>query len=268
VPDSQPILKVEDVHTYYGPLHVLKGVNYDLYEGEIVCLLGGNASGKSTTMKTVVGLVKPTRGQVIFQGERIDRLDTSEIIARGIAVVPEARRLFPRMTVGENLELGAFVRRRDHAGMAADRERVFGLFPRLAERRHQLAGTLSGGEQQMLAMGRALMSRPKLLCMDEPSMGLAPQLVDQVFDVIEAINKQGTTIFVVEQNANMALSIAHRGFVLQTGQVVLSGPASELLGTELIRRAYLGETTLAADGDGGTTVADQRGVAAGPGDRS
>jgi branched-chain amino acid transport system ATP-binding protein len=242
----EPILKVEDVHTYYGPIHVLKGVNYDLYEGEIVCLLGGNASGKSTTMKTVLGIVKPTQGTVTFKGERIDTLDTSQIIQRGIAVVPEARRIFPRMTVLENLELGAFVRRSDQKGMRDDRDRVMGLFPRLKERRTQLAGTLSGGEQQMLAMGRALMSRPKLLCMDEPSMGLAPQLVEQVFDVIQEINRQGTTIFVVEQNANMALSIANRGFVLQTGQVVLSGPASELLGTELIRRAYLGETWTAA----------------------
>ena len=250
----EPLLKVQDVHTYYGPLHVLKGVNYDLYEGEIVCLLGGNASGKSTTMKTVLGLVKPTQGQVIYNGERIDTLDTSAIIGRGIAVVPEARRIFPRMSVFENLELGAFVRRSDRAGMQSDRERVFQLFPRLADRRTQLAGTLSGGEQQMLAMGRALMSRPKLLCMDEPSMGLAPNLVDQVFDVIQAINKQGTTIFVVEQNANMALSIAHRGFVLQTGQVVLSGPASELLGTELIRKAYLGETW-SADGAPAATPA-------------
>jgi branched-chain amino acid transport system ATP-binding protein len=243
----EPFLKVQDVHTYYGPIHVLKGVNYELYKGEIVCLLGGNASGKSTTMKTVLGIVKPTLGQVIFDGERIDRLDTSEIIQRGIAVVPEARRIFPRMSVEENLELGAFVRRRDKKGMRTDRDRVFGLFPRMAERRNQLAGTLSGGEQQMLAMGRALMSRPRLLCMDEPSMGLAPQLVEQVFDVIQEINRQGTTIFVVEQNANMALSIAHRGFVLQTGLVVLSGKASDLLDTELIRRAYLGETWTAEE---------------------
>ncbi len=250
----EPLLNVQDVHTYYGPLHVLKGVNYHLFEGEIVCLLGGNASGKSTTMKTVLGLVKPTQGQVTFAGERIDTLDTSQVIERGVAVVPEARRIFPRMSVSENLELGAFVRRRDRAGMRSDRDRVFGLFPRLSERRSQLAGTLSGGEQQMLAMGRALMSRPKLLCMDEPSMGLAPNLVDQVFDVIQEINHQGTTIFVVEQNANMALSIAHRGYVLQTGQVVLSGPASELLGTELIRKAYLGETW-SADGAADGAVA-------------
>ena len=238
----EPVLKFEDVHTYYGALHVLKGVNYDLYEGEIVCLLGGNASGKSTTMKTVLGLVKPTPGQVIFDGERIDRLDTSQIIERGIAVVPEARRIFPRMTVAENLELGAFVapqRQERHARRPRPR---LSAVPAPGGRRQQLAGTLSGGEQQMLAMGRALMSRPKLLCMDEPSMGLAPQLVEQVFDVIQEINRQGTTIFVVEQNANMALSIAHRGFVLQTGQVVLSGKASDLLGTELIRKAYLGET--------------------------
>lgn len=238
---SEPILKFDNVHTHYGQLHVLKGVNYELNEGEIVCLLGGNASGKSTTMKTVLGIVKPSQGQVIYRGERIDRLDTSEIISRGIGVVPEARRVFPRMTVLENLELGAFTRRGDKAGMGSDFERVFELFPRLKERRGQLAGTMSGGEQQMLAMGRALMSRPKLLCMDEPSMGLAPNFVDQVFDVIQMINKQGTTIFMVEQNANMALRIANRGYVLQTGEIVLSGPGHELLGTELIRRAYLGE---------------------------
>jgi len=248
----EPVLKFDDVHTYYGALHVLKGVNYDLYDGEIVCLLGGNASGKSTTMKTVLGIVKPSSGQVLYRGERIDQLDTSQIIERGIAVVPEARRIFPRMTVAENLELGAFTRRKDKVGMRDDLDRVLQLFPRLRERQHQLAGTLSGGEQQMLAMGRALMSRPKLLCMDEPSMGLAPNLVDQVFDVIQEINRQGTTIFVVEQNANMALSIAHRGFVLQTGSVVLSGKASDLLGTELIRKAYLGETWSA---DGPSVVA-------------
>jgi branched-chain amino acid transport system ATP-binding protein len=237
----EPVLKFDAVHTYYGALHVLKGVNYELYDGEIVCLLGGNASGKSTTMKTVLGIVKPSEGQVIYRGERIDRLDTSEIIQRGIGVVPEARRVFPRMTVLENLEMGAFTRRGDRVGMNHDFDRVYGLFPRLKERRQQLAGTMSGGEQQMLAMGRALMGRPKLLCMDEPSMGLAPNFVDQVFAVIQEINRQGTTIFMVEQNANMALRIANRGYVLQTGEIVLQGPASELLGTELIRRAYLGE---------------------------
>src|SRR5579884_1775679 len=233
---SELVLKFEDVHTYYGPLHVLKGVNYELYAGEIVCLLGGNASGKSTTMKTVLGIVKPAQGQITYRGERIDRLDTSQIIERGIAVVPEARRVFPRMTVQENLEMGAFIHRSDKSGIRESFDHVYSLFPRLRERRGQVAGTLSGGEQQMLAMGRAVMGRPKLLCMDEPSMGLAPNFVDQVFRVIQEINKEGTTIFVVEQNANVALGIAHRGYVLQTGQVVLSGKASDLLGTELIRK--------------------------------
>ncbi|PYM51580.1 MAG: ABC transporter ATP-binding protein, partial [Candidatus Rokuibacteriota bacterium] len=232
------MLKLTDVVTHYGPLRVLKSINLEVRVGEIVCLLGGNASGKSTTMKTVLGVVRPTAGRVEFEGDRIDGLPTEVIVRRGISLVPEARRIFARMTVWENLAMGAFTRQKAPAGeVAEDFERVWALFPRLLERQHQLGGTLSGGEQQMLAMGRALMSRPKLLCMDEPSMGLAPQLVEQVFDVIQAINRQGTTIFVVEQNANMALSIADRGFVLQTGQVVLSGPASELLGTELIRKA-------------------------------
>jgi branched-chain amino acid transport system ATP-binding protein len=233
------LLDVKNVHTHYGPLHVLKGVSYEIHEGEIVSLLGGNASGKSTTMKTVLGLVRPTEGTVSFRGEPIHALRTSEIVKRGIAPVPEGRRVFPRMTILENLEMGRYTRRAE-PGWDQELERVFGLFPLLRDRRHQLAGTMSGGEQQMLAIGRALMTRPALLCMDEPSMGLAPRLVEEVFDIIQAINAQGTTVFVIEQNVNMALSIAHRGYVLQMGEVVLSGAAQELLENPLIQRAYLG----------------------------
>jgi len=234
------VLEFRDVDTYYGELHVLKRVNYDIKAGEIVCLLGGNASGKSTTMKTVLGIVRPKAGTVLFEGESINGLPTAERVRRGIAPVPEARRLFPRMTVLENLEMGAFTRN-DKKGIEEDLERVYVLFPRVKERHGQLAGTLSGGEQQMVAMGRALMARPRLLCMDEPSMGLSPAYVEQVFEIIQAINKQGTTIFVVEQNASMALSIAHRGYVLQTGEVVLSGTAQSLLANEMVQKAYLGE---------------------------
>ena len=237
---AQPLLEFKDVDTYYGELHVLKGVNYDIRAGEIVCLLGGNASGKSTTMKTVLGLVRPVRGKVLFRGEPVNTVPTSERVRRGIAPVPEARRLFSKMTVYENLQMGAYTRV-DPAGIEQDLERVYGLFPRVKERRNQLAGTLSGGEQQMVAIGRALMARPTLLCMDEPSMGLSPALVEQVFEIIQEINRQGTTIFVVEQNANMALSIATRGYVLQTGHVVLSGTAKSLRENEMIRSAYLGE---------------------------
>ena len=222
-----PLLEFTDVNTYYGELHVLKGVNYRVGVGEIVCLLGGNASGKSTTMKTILGLVKPKSGAVTYAGERINDLPTAGRVKRGIAPVPEARRLFPRMTVLENLEMGAFTRD-DVVEIEADKERVFGLFPRIKERLKQQAGTLSGGEQQMVAIGRALMARPKLLCMDEPSMGLSPAFVEQVFDIIQAINRQGTGIFMVEQNANMALSIAGYGYVLQTGKVVLHGSARSL----------------------------------------
>ncbi len=238
--DGRPLLEFKDVDTYYGELHVLKQVNYEIGAGEIVCLLGGNASGKSTTMKTVLGLVRPRRGTVLYRGEQIGRVSTADRVRRGIAPVPEARRLFPRMTVFENLEMGAFTRT-DPAGIAEDVDRVYALFPRVKERRNQMAGTLSGGEQQMVAIGRALMARPKLLCMDEPSMGLSPAFVEQVFDIIQTINRQGTSIFVVEQNANMALSIAHRGYVLQTGRVVLSGTAKSLRENEMIRQAYLGE---------------------------
>jgi branched-chain amino acid transport system ATP-binding protein len=236
---SEPLLRFQDVHTYYGPLHVLKGVSYEIHEGEIVSLLGGNASGKSTTMKTILGLVRPAPGTVTFRGEAIHTLRTSEIVRRGIAPVPEARRIFPRMTVIENLEMGRYTRRRE-PGWEAELDRVFGLFPVLKERRSQLAGTMSGGEQQMLAIGRALMTNPRLLCMDEPSMGLSPGYVEQVFDIIRTINQQGTTVFVIEQNVNMALSIAHRGYVLQMGEVVLAGTAKELLESPLIQKAYLG----------------------------
>src|ERR1700751_5457215 len=234
------LLEFKNIDTHYGDLHVLKQVNYTIGEGEIVSLLGGNASGKSTTMKTIMGVVRPTRGSVIYQGEAIERMPTAERVRRGIAPVLEARRLFPRMTVYENLEMGAYTRSHGPE-FDQDLERVYSLFPRVKERRTQIAGTLSGGEQQMVAIGRALMARPRLVCMDEPSMGLSPAFVDQVFEIIQTINKQGTTIFVVEQNASMALSIAHRGYVLQTGEVVLSGTAKSLLENPTIQEAYLGE---------------------------
>ena len=238
------LLEFRHIDTHYGDLHVLKDVNYEINEGEIIALLGGNACGKSTTMKTIMGVVRPTRGQVIYDGQPIERLPTAERVRRGIAPVLEARRLFPRMTVFENLEMGAYLRKRG-PDFDQDLERVYTLFPRVKERRNQIAGTLSGGEQQMVAMGRALMARPRLLCMDEPSMGLSPLYVEQTFDIVQEINRQGTTIFMVEQNANMALSIAHRAYVLQTGQVVLSGTASELRQNPLIREAYLGEMQVA-----------------------
>jgi branched-chain amino acid transport system ATP-binding protein len=234
------LLAFRAVDTYYGDLHVLKAVDYRIDAGEIVSLLGGNASGKSTTMKAIMGVVVPVRGDILFEGQSLKGVSVAERVRRGIAPVLEARRLFPRMTVYENLELGAYTRKRG-AEFDEDLQRVFSLFPRVEERLKQLAGTLSGGEQQMVAIGRALMARPKLLCMDEPSMGLSPVFVEQVFDIIQTINKQGTTIFMVEQNANMALQIAHRAYVLQTGQVVLSGPARELRENEMIREAYLGE---------------------------
>jgi branched-chain amino acid transport system ATP-binding protein len=237
---SAPLLEFRDVHTYYGELHVLKGVNYRVNAREIVCLLGGNASGKSTTMKTIFGIVRPSQGDVVYDGEVINELSTAARVKLGIAPVPEARRLFPAMTVRENLDMGAFTRQ-DKGEIEADRQRVFGLFPRVKERLDQLAGSLSGGEQQMVAMGRALMARPKLLCMDEPSMGLSPAFVDQIFEIILAINREGTAIFMVEQNANMALSIANYGYVLQTGEVALSGTGQSLRDDEMVKRAYLGQ---------------------------
>jgi len=244
LPQRRPLLEFKDVNTYYGELHVLKSVNYQVGEGEIVALLGGNASGKSTTMKTILGIVRPASGTVTYGGEVINTLPTAERVRRGIAPVPEARRLFPRMSVLENLEMGAFTRD-DKAEIQADMDRVFELFPRIKERLTQQAGTLSGGEQQMVAMARALMARPKLLCMDEPSMGLSPAFVEQVFDLIQAINRQGTSIFMVEQNANMALSIASHGYVLQTGEVVLSGSAQSLRDNDMVQQAYLGEMKVA-----------------------
>jgi branched-chain amino acid transport system ATP-binding protein len=235
-----PMLQFMNVDTHYGDLHVLKSVNYRIGQGEIVCLLGGNASGKSTTMKAIMGSVRPTSGDIFYEGASLAGIGTAERVRRGIAPVLEARRLFPRMTVYENLEMGAYTRPRGPA-FDEDLARVFALFPRVEERLRQIAGTLSGGEQQMVAIGRALMARPKLLCMDEPSMGLSPAYVEQVFDIIRTINRQGVTIFMVEQNANMALQIADRAYVLQTGQVVLSGAAAVLRENELIRHAYLGE---------------------------
>ena len=243
-PVTAPILEIKDVHTYYGAIHALKGVSLTVNEGEVVTLIGANGAGKSTTLRSINGLNHPRTGTIHFRGRDITNAAPHGIVKDGIAQSPEGRRLFPRMSVLENLEMGAF-QRTDKQNFREDIDRVFGLFPRLAERKQQKAGTMSGGEQQMVAMGRALMARPKLLCMDEPSMGLAPIYVEQVFDIIQEINKQGTTIFMVEQNANMALSIAHRAYVLQTGQVVLSGTASDLRQNPLIREAYLGELQVA-----------------------
>jgi branched-chain amino acid transport system ATP-binding protein len=235
----EPLLRLESVDTFYGPIHILQGVNLDVGPGELVCLLGGNASGKSTTLKTVLGIVQPRNGSVHFDGEDVTSRSTSYRIGKGIAIVPENRRLFGPMTVLENLEMGAYLNR-DGKGRKEDFERVYTLFPLLHERRSQLAGTLSGGEQQMVAMGRALMSHPKLLLMDEPSMGLAPILVERSFEIIQQVHQSGVAMLIVEQNANMALSIADRGYVLSTGRLVLEGAARELLEHEDLRKAYLG----------------------------
>jgi branched-chain amino acid transport system ATP-binding protein len=231
------LLELEDVDTYYGQIHILQKVSLEVAEGELVCLLGGNASGKSTTLKTILGIVHPRRGNVRFSGENVVGRSTSYRIGKGMAIVPENRRLFGPMTVQENLEMGAYLR---NGGHKDDFDRVYSLFPLLHERRKQLAGTLSGGEQQMVAMGRALMSQPKLLLMDEPSMGLAPILVERNFEIIKDVHESGVAILVVEQNANVSLSIADRGYVLQTGRIVLSGPAASLIKNEDLRKAYLG----------------------------
>jgi branched-chain amino acid transport system ATP-binding protein len=234
------VLELTDVHTYYGSIRVLRGLSLSVQRGEIVTLIGANGAGKTTTLKTILGTVRARRGSVTFDGHRLDGLATDRIVRLGIAQSPEGRRIFPRMSVLENLELGAFVRP-DRDGIAADLERVFTLFPRLRERLEQKGGTLSGGEQQMLAMGRALMARPALLLLDEPSMGLSPILVESIFRIVQDINRQGTTILLVEQNARMALRVAHRGYVIQTGRIVLQDTGAELLRSDLVRKSYLGE---------------------------
>lgn len=236
---AKPMLKIDDINVYYGAIHALKGISLEVDEGEIVTLIGANGAGKSTTLRTISGLLKPKTGAIDFQGQDIAGVPAHEIVKRGISQVPEGRRIFAEMTVRENLDLGAFTRK-DKDGIAADMKHVFELFPRLEERRDQVAGTLSGGEQQMLAMGRALMSRPKLLLLDEPSMGLAPLLIREIFNIIVDINKSGTTVLLVEQNANMALSIASRAYVLETGRITLSGSAAELAASEEVKKAYLG----------------------------
>jgi branched-chain amino acid transport system ATP-binding protein len=235
---SGPLLSLENITTYYGQMRILEGVSLHVENGELVCLLGGNASGKSTTLKTILGIVRPRSGRVLLGGEDVTSWPVPDRITRGLAIVPENRRLFGDMTVRENLELGAVLRGRDK--LDADFDRIHALFPRLLERRSQLAGTLSGGEQQMVAIGRALMSRPQLLLMDEPSMGLSPALVQQNFRIIKEIHESGVAVLMVEQNASMALSIADRGYVLSTGEIVLEGSAAELLRSEDLKRAYLG----------------------------
>ena len=233
------MLEIKDIHVYYGAIHAIKGVSLSVRQGEIVTLIGSNGAGKSTTLRTISGLLKPKEGDILFEGESIAGRPAQDIVKAGISQVPEGRRIFANMTVMENLELGAFSRS-DADGIEADMHMVFKRFPRLLERKEQAAGTLSGGEQQMLAMGRALMSRPRLLLLDEPSMGLAPLLIREIFSIIEDINRAGTTVLLVEQNANMALSIAHRAYVLETGRIALSGDAKELAASEEVRKAYLG----------------------------
>ncbi len=234
-----PMLDIRDIHTYYGNIHALKGVSLTVEEGEIVTLIGSNGAGKTTALRSICGLQKPRHGCILLNGENLVAYKPHQVVEKGVAMVPEGRGIFARLTVAENLDLGAYIRR-DRRGIQEDLEYVYGIFPRLKERIRQVAGTLSGGEQQMLATGRALMARPRLLLMDEPSMGLAPLLVDAIFDVIRTINRKGTTILLVEQNALMALSIAHRGYVIQTGQIVLKDTAANLKNNETVRKAYLG----------------------------
>jgi branched-chain amino acid transport system ATP-binding protein len=234
-----PILELKDVHAYYGNIHALTGISLNVEPGEIVTLIGANGAGKSTTLKTISGLLRPRSGEIWFDGERIDGLRADAVVSLGICQSPEGRRVFPRMSVQENLEMGAFQRKKGPE-VNADFDRVFALFPRLLERRSQLAGTLSGGEQQMLAIGRALMAHPKLLLLDEPSMGLAPILVEQIFKIIQDINAEGTTVLLVEQNALMALGIARRGYILQTGEIVLTDESARLADNPEVKKAYLG----------------------------
>lgn len=238
--DQAPVLEFRSINVHYGPVHVLKDMTLSINAGELVCLLGGNASGKTTTLKTILGMVQPSSGDVVIDGEVVTDETTAGIVSRGVTMVPENRRLFKRMTVKENLEIGAYLRT-DRDNFGDEMDHIFEMFPRVKERLNQKAGTLSGGEQQMVAVGRALMAKPKVLLMDEPSMGLAPVLVQQNFDIIERINGEGVTVFMVEQNANMALSIADRGYVLLTGRIVLDDTAEDLLANEDLRKAYLGE---------------------------
>jgi branched-chain amino acid transport system ATP-binding protein len=233
------MLEIKNLHVHFGVIHAIKGISLTVNDGEIVTLIGANGAGKTTTLRTISGLKKTTEGAIIFDGKDITNLTAQERVALGISHVPEGRRVFSSMTVLENLELGAYLRK-DKDGIARDLEMVFERFPILAKRKKQAAGTLSGGEQQMLAMGRALMSRPKLLCLDEPSMGLAPLLVQEIFDIIKDINEKGTTVLLVEQNANMALQIAHRAYVMETGKITLSGTGKELLQSDEVKKAYLG----------------------------
>ena len=232
------MLKVSDIHVYYDAIHALKGVSFSVADGELVTLLGANGAGKTTTLKTVSGLLRPRRGAVELEGARLENIESHDIVRRGVAHVPEGRKVFPRFTVRENLEIGGYTRNK--GALAADIDYVFQMFPRLKERYKQYAGTLSGGEQQMLAIGRAIMARPKLLLLDEPSMGLAPKIVEQILENIRAINQAGVTVLLVEQNAAMALAISHRGYVLETGLVILEGSAADLAGNDLVRQAYLG----------------------------